>query len=264
MARPLAAAALGCLPSAMSALLSQPILVLSPHLDDAVLSCGGLLAQHQNALVITAFSADPPHERPPLLSKLAMPSLRRDEDAKAMMRVGAQRQYLDIPDAIDRRNLAGERLYPRLAGLFGVVAREDAPLRDQITQAVTPLAEGRLLLVPMAVGAHVDHQLCAHAGRKLQSAGHDVLFYEDAPYVYPNPGKAVQGDSVMRAAGRLRARVQGFEDVPIDDIAKSQAVACYASQVLDLFGDMASYSVAIQSHFEALGGEIERFYHLRF
>jgi LmbE family N-acetylglucosaminyl deacetylase len=248
----------------MSDPLSRPILVLSPHLDDAILSCGGLLAGHSNALVVTAFSADPPQERPSQLSAMASPEVRREEDARAMERVGAQARLLNMPDAIDRIGADGERLYPKIAALFGVVAREDAPICEQIVQALAPLAEERIVLSPMAIGAHVDHQLCAHAGRRLQAAGHEVLFYEDAPYVYPNPGKAVQGDSVIRAAGRLRARVKGLVDVAIDDIAKSQAVACYATQVTELFGDMASYSVSAQGHFAELGGEIERFHHLRF
>tara|TARA_R110002096_G_scaffold436038_2_gene665773 strand:- start:35254 stop:36066 length:813 start_codon:yes stop_codon:yes gene_type:complete len=260
----LAAAGIPWFPLSMSALLSRPILVISPHLDDAVLSCGGLLLQNSDALVVTVFTADPPIQRVKPLDAWATPKMRREEDAAAMERVGAKARLLNKLDAIDRVGAEGERLYSRIEALFGVVARADAPLRDQIVDGVLPHIEERLVLCPMAVGAHVDHQLCAHAGRKLQTLGHNVLFYEDAPYVYPNPGKAVQSDSVLRAAGRLRARVEGFEDVAIDDIAKSQAVACYATQVRELFGDMASYSVSIQGHFEALEGEIERFYHLRF
>ena len=263
LVNPLAATGIPWFPLSMSVLLSRPILVISPHLDDAVLSCGGLLLQNSDALVVTVFTADPPTQRVGPLDAWAAPELRRDEDAMAMERVGAKARLLNMVDAIDRLGPEGERLYPRIAALFGTVARPDAPIRDQIVEAVVPLIEDRLVLCPMAVGAHVDHQLCAHAGRKLQSLGHQVLFYEDAPYVYPNPG-TVQGDSVLRAAGRLRARVEGFEDVAIDDIAKSQAVACYATQVRELFGDMASYSVSMQGHFEALEGEIERFYHLRF
>jgi len=116
----------------------------------------------------------------------------------------------------------------------------------------------------MAVGAHVDHQLCAHAGRRLQAAGHKVLFYEDAPYVYPDPGIAIVGDSVIRAAGRIRARVGGLEDVAIDLDAKAAVIALYASQVSSLFGTMEGYRKSAESHFESLGARIERLHHLRF
>lgn len=36
------------------------ILIVSPHLDDAVFSCGELMAQHAGAIVVTVFSAAPP------------------------------------------------------------------------------------------------------------------------------------------------------------------------------------------------------------
>lgn len=248
----------------MSEPLSRPILVLSPHLDDAVLSCGGLLIQHEDALVATAFSADPPTPRTGPLANLASPEVRREEDHRAMTLVGAEFRLLGRPDAIDRVGEGNKPLYPEFASIFGVVHPEDAPLCTDITNEIALLAGDRLILCPMAVGAHVDHQLCAHAGRKLLAAGHDVLFYEDAPYVYPDTGGAVQGDSVMRAAARMRARVRGIHDVPIDDIAKSKAVACYASQVSDLFGDLSGFQRAMRSHFEALEGEIERLHFLQF
>jgi LmbE family N-acetylglucosaminyl deacetylase len=37
----------------------EPIVVLSPHLDDAVLSCGVLLAANGGARVVTVFAGMP-------------------------------------------------------------------------------------------------------------------------------------------------------------------------------------------------------------
>ena len=180
-----------------------------------------------------------------------------------MAKVGARTRLLGLEDAVDRCGEDGERLYPRLPSLFGPVNPADAPLCGQLVDIIEPLLEERVLLCPMAVGAHVDHQLCSHVGRRLAKAGRSVLFYEDAPYVYPDPGPLVHGDTVLRAAARLRARVAGLEDIAIDSRAKSALVACYATQIADLFGDIEGYERSAQSHFEGLGGEIERLHHLR-
>ncbi|KAB2956573.1 MAG: PIG-L family deacetylase, partial [Thermoanaerobaculia bacterium] len=54
------------------------LLVLSPHLDDAVLSCGGRIADEvargRDVLVVTVFTADEPAEPP---SRLAADLRRR-------------------------------------------------------------------------------------------------------------------------------------------------------------------------------------------
>ena len=77
-----------------------PIIFLSPHLDDAVLSCGGMIYQlaqaGQAVQVITIFAGDPP---PGLLSPFAQ-SLhdrwqagsvaRRSEDIEALTLLGAE------------------------------------------------------------------------------------------------------------------------------------------------------------------------------
>ena len=123
------------------------------------------------------------------------------------------------------------------------------------------------LLCPMAVGAHVDHQLCAHVGRRLQTEGHSVWFYEDAPYVFPDAGSQVQSDTVLRAARRLRANVRGTWDLEIDSARKEEVLACYSSQIAALFGDLETYRLLAQAHYQSLASEgghaLERFYLLR-
>lgn len=43
----------------MEALLMDPLVILSPHLDDAVLSCGQLLADRPECVVVTVFAGGP-------------------------------------------------------------------------------------------------------------------------------------------------------------------------------------------------------------
>jgi LmbE family N-acetylglucosaminyl deacetylase len=251
----------------MKDLLSSPLLVLSPHADDAVLSCGGLLSQHEDAVVVTAFSGDAPESRVGALAGLASPELRRAEDAAAMARLGCSHHLLGIPDAIDRRGPEGELINRSMASLFGPVSPLDSPRCAEIQEAVDSLLGDRILLAPMAVGAHVDHQLCAHAARRLQAESRSVWFYEDAPYVFPDAGSQVLSDSVMRAARRLRATVRGTWDLPIESSAKEEVLACYSSQIEALFGDMESYRLLAQAHYLSLSENpalnLERFYLLR-
>jgi LmbE family N-acetylglucosaminyl deacetylase len=247
----------------MKDLLSAPLLILSPHADDAVLSCGGLLVQHADAVVVTVFSGDAPVPRRPALARLALPAQRRAEDTRAMALLGCHHQLLGLPDAIDRRDAAGQSIYSNLADLFGAVLPADAARCSEIQAAVKSQLGERILLCPLGVGAHVDHQLCAHVGRRLAAEGHSVWFYEDAPYVFPDTGSSLQSDSVLLAARRLRANIRGTWDLAISAASKEQILACYSSQIEALFGDLLTYSHLAQAHYETLGGELERFYLLR-
>lgn len=247
----------------MKDLLTAPLLVLSPHPDDAVLSCGGLLVQHEDALVVTVFSGDAPAPRQSALARLASPEQRRVEDAQAMELLRCEHQAMGYPDAVDRRGAEGQPLYTTMPELFGVVANPDAALCSEIQASIKEQISGRILLCPLAVGAHVDHQLCAHVGRRLAAEGHSVWFYEDAPYVFPETGSQLQSDSALLAARRMRANIRGTWDLAIQTSSKEEIVACYSSQIDALFGDMAIYGELAQAHYESLGGDLERFYLLR-
>ena len=74
------------------------LLVISPHLDDAVLSCGALLLAHPGATVATLFAASPPAYTDPLNEHDTdcgfrpgddTMAVRREEDVRAMRAVGA-------------------------------------------------------------------------------------------------------------------------------------------------------------------------------
>lgn len=96
----------------------------------------------------------------------------------------------------------------------------------------------------------------------MAMAGHAVWFYQDAPYVFPDPGPQLPADTVLKAAMRMRGRVRGVEDVVIDRAVKEQALACYSSQLEALFGGMPGYRELASKHYDSLGGDIERFHAL--
>lgn len=221
------------------------------------------MLQHSDAIVVTACTADAPQPRSGPLAALAEPEQRRQEDANAMRRLGCEHRLLDLPDAIDRRDPEGQPIYASMSSLFGPVSPYDTQRCAEIQSVLAPLLAERILVCPMAVGAHVDHQLCAHAGRRLLAEGHSVWFYEDAPYVFPDAGSALWTDTVIRAARRMRAHVRGSWDLAVHTQAKEKVLACYSSQIEALFGDLESYRALAQAHYTSLGGDLERFYLLR-
>jgi LmbE family N-acetylglucosaminyl deacetylase len=168
---------------------------LSPHLDDAAVSCGGRIAQQaaagESVLVVTLFARDPGErgrKLRPELHPLADVQTRRREDGAAMARLGADHLHLDFDDALFRFRIALRR-YGLLLGARDI----DKALFGEISgrvEAICRKAGARHLYAPLGVGQHVDHQLAFQVARRVlldTDLGTDVIFYEDCPYVFvPN------------------------------------------------------------------------------
>jgi len=166
---------------------------LSPHLDDAVLSCGGLIARQvatSDVVTVLTICAGEPGREP--LSDLAQ-SLharwgmdrataadRRTEDRMACGRLGASVIHYDLPDAIYRRATTGEILYPTEESLFGPIHPAEA---ERVAQLAAWLAEGcpaeADVYCPLGLGGHVDHRLTRAAA---EQTGRPLWYYRDFPY----------------------------------------------------------------------------------
>lgn len=234
---------------------------LSPHLDDAALSCGGAIARHSIAgarvLVVTICTAAPPPEVP--LSSLAEESHRKwrlspaeavsarlHEDSLAMEHLAADSMWVGMPDAIYRRPDA----YDSDAMLFGTPVPDD-PLLDALRAFIRALRDRvprATLYAPLGIGNHVDHQITYMAARA--GAGNALAFYEDFPYV--------------TVPGALDQRMQALGDsfipstIGIDHTfsRKIGAIAAYASQVANLFGDVERMGQAVKAYAEELVPEV--------
>jgi LmbE family N-acetylglucosaminyl deacetylase len=198
---------------------SETWLFLSPHLDDAVLSCGALIeseANRRNIAVLTLFSecSPAPHTRAAksFLRQCAAPDAgtlfeaRQKEDAAVLAELGVQYQHLGATDALFRRrhqplivhSFLGKALpelvhrYPtyRFDIALGRLSRGDSKLikelKDRVRQLIREFAAG-LVFCPVGVGNHVDHLITRMVGEA--SAGQRV-FYSDFPYnqfQHPDP-----------------------------------------------------------------------------
>jgi len=157
---------------------------LSPHLDDAVLSVGAILAEARLAgdavLVLNLFTASTQVFRPGPLSfrAHALAPERQAEEARAMAVLGVDHQNLGLLDAPFR-----DRRYRAYWRLLGPVPHWESSDREAL-EAVRAIARERRvkrILAPLGVGGHVDHQLAYRLGTALETE-FEVHYYEDMPY----------------------------------------------------------------------------------
>jgi len=220
-------------------------IVISPHLDDAALSCGGCIArytrQRQRVLVVNVCTGMLPRgmELSPFAQYIMggwrldydrAIQMRQREDRAAMKILGADSCDLGFLDAIFRHPDA----YNSLETMLGPLMPEDS-LIAHLESAMDTLLErspGSTLYVPLAFGMHVDHQVAYDVGRRLVANGQDVAFYEDLPYA----AVTAQFDERFETLGGTRAFTP--EIVAIDAVLRRKigAIAAYRSQLQPLFG----------------------------
>lgn len=181
---------------------SDRLVVLSPHLDDAVLGAGALIADEVRAgvpvEVWTAFTRQPePAAVPRRLRPFADYRTRLAEDDRALAVLGAGARRLDLPERIWRD--------PPARGLRAAFRTPaDRAGLDQLEPVAAAVAEafarpGTRVLAPLGVGHHVDHVevACAALVAAVRAGACDRIgFYED---FYALAGAARRRHPVTRA-----------------------------------------------------------------
>jgi LmbE family N-acetylglucosaminyl deacetylase len=147
-----------------------PRVVISPHLDDAVLSCSAQLGPETS--VVSVFAGVPP-EGTPLTDwdrlcggtdPTAHVEARRAEDSAALAVYAAPHVHLDLLDGQYRAN----------AGLTV----------DDVARAIRGATIGAAeMWLPAAIGQHPDHVLARDAALAVAaSSGVPAIVYADLPY----------------------------------------------------------------------------------
>ena len=233
---------------------------LSPHLDDAALSCGGQIAARarrgDTVLVLSLFTRDEPAgESSDLVAKLhglfglenEVVAHRRREDLEACELLGARARHADLPDAIYRIDPeTGSPLYPRLAGLFGRPTAADRTVLESLSRLLAELPKAAEIFAPLGVGKHVDHLLVRSAAELVIE---EISYYEETPY-------ADKWRALGQALGRRAdwdAVITTFDDADLD--AKIAACSTYTSQIKGLYRTPARLERALRRHARKLGGE---------
>ena len=230
---------------------------ISPHFDDAVLSCGGLIfEQARQGLPVeiwTIFAGNPP---PGPLSAFARANhalwdtdggkatvaLRKAEDHEAAGLVGADLTHFDIPDCIYRRSPDGTPLYQETVSTSPHPADRD--LSEQIATVLTSeLLPEDTLVCPLALGGHVDHVLARQAAECLRRP---LWFYADIPYLLNTP------QILDPAVAMLQSELLSVSEAGLH--AWLEGVAAYKSQLSSLLKIEGTLEEAIRSYWERWRG----------
>jgi LmbE family N-acetylglucosaminyl deacetylase len=224
---------------------------LSPHFDDAVLSCGGLIwEQNRRGIPVeiwTVCGGDAPMgPLAPLAQRCHQEwgtdgaeetlALRRREDREAARIVGAQVRHFSTPDCIYRRSPAGDPLYPE--ELSAPLSPWDSDLDGKIAvELAGELELDDLLVCPLAVGGHPDHLLTRRAAERL---ARPLRYYADIPYLLDHPEAFEPAQAGMKS-----------EHFPISKrglAAWKTGIAAYSSQTTVLFHDPEKMRAAISAY----------------
>jgi len=261
------------MPDSMSNMTARCV-YLSPHLDDAALSCGGLVHQQVQAgtqpLVITCFAGMPDYR---VLSPFAAEQhrrwgepadpigQRRGEDAAALAHLGAAYEHWDYLDCIYRRHpVSGEFLYTSEDALWGAVSKAEGGLIAELTTRLSK-----------ALTAGHSANPAENAGRSSESAerspAKDAGCSSDSGerqlYAPLAVGQHVDHQLVLRVALRLRRKgfpVQFYEDYPYAEDGRKLTLALHrwSSPPLPMIQTLAEEDVeakvaAIRAYASQLG-----------
>jgi len=230
---------------------------ISPHFDDAALSCGGLIWEQTSkgmpVEIWTVCAGDPPpglpstqaaviHQIWGFTSAEQAVAARSVENQQAAVILGAEVVEFSIPDCIYRRSASGELLYPE--EVFVPIHASEKDLAADIAYALnSELQPEDLVVSPLAIGGHIDHHLVLLAVEQLALP---IRYYSDIPYLLNNPENLVPATLGLKN-GSFPISARGLE-------AWQRSVAAYSSQILMLFGSVEGMQEAIQKYWEQQHG----------
>jgi LmbE family N-acetylglucosaminyl deacetylase len=226
---------------------------ISPHLDDAVLSCGGLIFEQslvkQKVEIWTIFAGDPPDgELSPFAQKLHSewgsgadtPDRRRLEDAAACRHLGARYRHLPFQDCIYRQARASSWIYASEEALWGEVSREDEPTIQTLqTFLAASLKPDDILVGPLTIGKHIDHQMVRQA---LEGLERPLMYYADIPYLFNHL------EQFSELTRDLQSQLYPISTQAL--AAWQEAIGMYASQIESLFNDIENMNEMIQYYYQ--------------
>jgi LmbE family N-acetylglucosaminyl deacetylase len=223
---------------------------LSPHFDDAVLSCGGLIwEQSSRGLPVEVWTICAGDAPPGPLAALALRchrewgtgsaeetlALRRREDQEAARILGAAVRHFTTPDCIYRRSPEGDALYP--VEIFIPLPAAEVNLDDKIaTELAAELDADDVLVCPLTIGGHPDHVLTRGAAERL---GRPLRYYADIPYLLDHP------ETLEPAVSGMKTELHPVSEAGL--AAWQAGIAAYASQIPVLFGDADKMQVKISN-----------------
>jgi len=244
---------------------TAPIVVCSPHFDDAALDCWTVLTQPGGCEVINVFAGVPGDGYSTWWDQLAgarssaqMYRDRLKEDHAALALAGCTPRIVDFLDG-QYRLRASRFLHALLVRVPKMRWRVQSipilrswalisppPTTSEIIAAMTVhVPAASLVCAPAAIGRHPDHVLLRDAALELARSGMPVRLYVDLPYGlrygWPSwvSGATPINDDAVNSLWRhdLDGAIESLQSAvvealtPQQRIAKRAAVNCYQSQL---------------------------------
>jgi LmbE family N-acetylglucosaminyl deacetylase len=227
---------------------------LSPHLDDAVLSCGAVIydlihQKHESVEIWTIFAGAPPEGPISTFAKQIherwntgdqADAKRRAEDDLACERLDATPRHLAYPDCIYRFHVHSDvHLIMNNDDLFGEVSPEEEPLINEIAHLLQKeIPPGSRIVLPLGVGSHIDHLITRQAAEKLSL---EKYYYADFPYAGGHPEEIAR-----KLPGG--AKLHPFQVGKPGLTAWQYAAEAYTSQVSTFWSSLGRMYQAIQDY----------------
>ena len=210
-----------------------PIHLISPHHDDIALSlsitAAQLVGRGLEIRIVNCFTR----------SRFAPGRRLRGEDEVSAERMREDRAFLSElrleGASVDLGRRDAPLRYPE--GIRAIVRNDDLDGRDGEEMIAVAGAIGRVcprgaVVLPLAVGHHVDHRIAQTAGLLARPEG-PLAFYEDLPYAARCEGREI-APAVSALEDRLGARLA---PVVVSSRAtferKSRWITLYGSQLSD-------------------------------
>lgn len=200
------------------------IVVLSPHLDDAVLSLGSHILRWKETgkriKVITIFTEfgdgrHIPDYSQDYLDKSGFNSVkefekaRGFEDKEAMKKLGVEYEHWGFVDAGFRGFYKNREML-----LSGELGKKDEIIFNKIENKINDI-KADLFLVPYGVGGHADHVMVREAAEKIKNKN----YYLESPYLWQDLNFVKYLGKIFRAKSVLIGKAE-----------KNEILKCYQSQ----------------------------------
>lgn len=240
--------------------MPEQIIYISPHLDDVVLSCGGLIyeqAQRGDRVEIwTVTSGSPKEEELPEFAKLLhmawgtsadTTAERRLEDLEACRILAVEAIHLDWLDCIYRNKNNGDALILENDDLFDLGLEPEINLIEEIAAYLQKNVPSQaLLVIPIGIGDHMDHRLVKAAAQK---SALPAYYYADYPYVTDH----IKELAILETANWQRVPAVISEE---GLAAWQKAIAAYKSQLSTFWQNEDELDLAIANYCAGGGGRL--------
>jgi LmbE family N-acetylglucosaminyl deacetylase len=215
---------------------SAPELLLSPHLDDAVLDCWALLCGEGDLQTVNVFAGIPPAG-----SVAAWDAITgaRDSAERVRERIAEDERALALAGLAPVRLSFLDAQYRRPGGAPGVA---------ELDRALSAVVSGASrVYAPAGIGGHPDHLLVRRYASLLAASGMPVSLYAELPYCvrhgWPSWVDGAEPDPLRDVDAFWDEQLSGVACMPplrsagvrrLDDTqaaAKLAAMRCYATQL---------------------------------